>query len=277
MELLIKFSYQITPGGDSMLDGHIHIERGEYTYEWINQFVNKAVEKQLDEIWLLEHCYRFEEYTPMYASACAYSNYIDTWFHKKAGVLKLESYLKIIKQIRNTCFPVKIRFGLEICYFKEYEEFVAELTKDKGFDFLVGSVHFVDNFAFDHKAEHWNGIDVDKIYHRYFETSISLAQSGIFDGIAHPDSIKLFGHTPSYSLTDYYERLAKELSKNNMYAEQNSGVFRRCPDTASLGMNEEMLEIMKKNNVKIITASDAHCPEDVGDRIWEFDNYLRNN
>lgn len=34
-----------------MVDGHIHIERGEYTLEWVNQFVNKAVEKQLDEIW----------------------------------------------------------------------------------------------------------------------------------------------------------------------------------------------------------------------------------
>ena len=58
-----------------MVDGHIHIERGEYTYEWVNQFVNKAVEKQLDEIWLLEHCYRFEEFVPMYDSVCAYSNY----------------------------------------------------------------------------------------------------------------------------------------------------------------------------------------------------------
>ncbi len=45
-----------------MVDGHIHIERGEYTQKWVNQFVNKAVEKQLDEIWLLEHCYRFEEF-----------------------------------------------------------------------------------------------------------------------------------------------------------------------------------------------------------------------
>ncbi len=256
-----------------MVDGHIHIERGEYTYEWVNQFVNKAVEKQLDEIWLLEHCYRFEEFVPMYDSVCAYSNYIDTWFHRKAGVLKLEKYLSLIKQIRNNQFPVKIKFGLEICYFKEFEDLVVELTKDKDLDFLLGSVHFVDNFAFDHMVEHWNGINVDEIYHRYFETSVSLAQSGIYDGIAHPDAIKLFGHKPSYSLTEYYNSLAKELYKNDMYAEQNSGVFRRCPNTATLGMDEEMLKIMINNNVKIITASDAHCPEDVGDRILELNKF----
>ena len=28
----------------------------------------KAVEKQIDEIWLLEHCYGFEEFVPMYDS-----------------------------------------------------------------------------------------------------------------------------------------------------------------------------------------------------------------
>lgn len=61
-----------------------------------------------------------------------------------------------------------------------------------------------------------------------------------------------------------------------MYAEHNSGIFRRCPNTATLGMDEEMLKIMRNNNVRIITASDAHCPEDVGDRILELNNCLGN-
>lgn len=105
--------------------------------------------------------------------------------------------MELIKRVRNEQFPVEIKFGLEICYFKEFEDFTAELSKDKGFDFLLGSIHFVEDFAFDHKAEHWNGIDVDKIYRRYFEDSISLAKSKIFDGIGHPDAIKLFGHMTS--------------------------------------------------------------------------------
>ena len=253
-----------------MIDGHIHLERGEYTLDWINQFVERAVEKELDEIWLLEHCYRFEEFVPMYDSVCAYSNYVDDWFHRVAGKLKLEQYLTLIEHVRKLQYPVKIKFGLEICYFKEFEDFVEELTKELGFDFLLGSVHFVHDFAFDHKAEHWQGVDVDKIYQNYFETAISLAESGIFTGIAHPDSIKLFGHRPSYSLTEYYERLAEALSRNNMYAEQSSGIARRCPTTGSLGMEDDMLRIMRAHNVSIITASDAHCPEDVGDKIVEL-------
>lgn len=258
-----------------MTDGHIHIERGPYTLEWINEFVKKAVEMQLDEIRLLEHCYRFEEFVPMYDSVCAYSDYVNKWFHSQAGVLKLADYLELIRKVRNEQYPVTIRFGLEICYFRGHESFIAEQSKGKGFDFLLGSMHFVDDFAFDHKAEHWAGIDVDRIFRRYYEDSVALAESGLFDGIGHPDTIKLFGHKPSYPLTGYYEDLAAALAKNNMYADQNSGAERRCPGT-SLGMEPELLRILKKHNVKIITSSDAHRPEDVGYKIRELNACIQN-
>lgn len=257
-----------------MVDGHIHIERGPYTLEWIDQFVSKAVEMGLDEICLLEHNYIFEEFAPMYGSVCAYSEYVDAWFRRSAGAHKLADYLELIERVRNHSFPIKIKFGLEICYFKEFEGFISELTQGKGFDFLLGSVHFVDDFAFDHQAGHWAGLDVDRIYRRYFEDSVSLARSGLFDGIGHPDAIKLFGHKPSYPLTDCYESLAEELSKSNMYADQNSGVYRRCPETASLGMAEELLGILKKHRVQIIPSSDAHCPEDVGYKIKELNSLI---
>ena len=76
-----------------MIDGHIHIERGTYTLGWIQKFVDKAVEMQLSEIRLLEHCYRFEEFVPMYDSVCACSEYVEAWFHRQAGVWKLADYL----------------------------------------------------------------------------------------------------------------------------------------------------------------------------------------
>ena len=259
-----------------MIDGHIHIERGDYSLEWIEQFVNRAVERKLDEIRLLEHCYIFEEFMAMYDPVCAHSKYVDDWFQRKAGKHKLPEYLALMEKVRKQKYPVKIKFGLEICYFKEYETFIEEMTKDKGFDFLLGSIHFVDGFAFDHKPEHWIGMDVDTIYCRYFEDSVSLAKSKLFDGIGHPDTIKLFGHRPSFSLLGYYESLAEALSNRNMYADQNSGAARRCPETASLGIDKELLHVLKKKNIKIITSSDAHCPEDVGDKIQELEICVAN-
>ncbi|OGO91758.1 MAG: hypothetical protein A2Y17_13445 [Clostridiales bacterium GWF2_38_85] len=257
-----------------MLDCHIHIERGEYTLNWINEFVKTAVQRGIDEIWLLEHCYRFREFVPMYDNVCAYSDYIDKWFHCKAGVLGLDDYLRLADFVRNQEWPIKIKFGLEVCYFKQFEDLVYIETKDKNLDFLVGSVHFIDDFAYDHKPEHWGGIDIDNAYRRYFETSVDLATSGIYNGIAHPDCIKLFGHKPSFQLDDYYDRLAAKIAKSGMYAEQSSGSYRRCPDTSELGMNAGLIKALNKHDAKIKTASDAHSPEDVGLQIKELEATL---
>lgn len=87
-----------------MIDGHIHIERRPYTIDWINQFVKQAVKMQIDEIRLLEHCYRFEEFVPMYDSVCAYSEYVNAWFHKCAGAKKLQVFLSFLeKNLLNLC------------------------------------------------------------------------------------------------------------------------------------------------------------------------------
>ena len=61
-----------------------------------------------------------------------------------------------------------------------------------------------------------------------------------------------------------------------MYADQNSGVARRCPGTSGLGMDEKLIHVLKKWNVRIITSSDAHCPEDVGDKIVELETCVNN-
>lgn len=39
-----------------MIDCHIHIERGAYSLDWIDKFVQTAIEREIEEIWLLEHC-----------------------------------------------------------------------------------------------------------------------------------------------------------------------------------------------------------------------------
>ena len=253
-----------------MIDGHIHIERGPYTLDWIDRFVERAVEMKLTEIRLLEHNYMFTEFAPMYDYVCSRNEFIRDWFHRKAGFKDLHEYLDLVEKARGRTYPITVKFGMEICYFRESEDFIRDHTQDLGLDFLLGSIHYVDVFAFDHNADLWQGIDVDAVFRRYFEDSVLLAESGLFDGIGHPDQIRMFGHRASFPLNDLYESLAKALSKNKMYADQNSGAHRRSPDTADLGMDKELILALKNNGVPVITSSDAHCPEDVGYKIAEM-------
>ncbi len=251
----------------SCLDAHVHIEKGPYTVDWLEEFVETATRRHITEICFLEHCYRFAPFVPLYDKICRENAFFQNWFQRKAGIASISAYLKLAETMGMREFPVKMRFGLEVCYMPGTEEQVYRITKDLPLDFLVGSIHTVGSFAFDHRAALWKGQDVDSVYDEYFRMAVQLATCGLFDGMAHPDSIALFGHRPTYSLLSRYEALATALAKSGMYAEQNSGVYRRCPTTGRLGMDPALLMCMQKHGVRIVTASDAHVPEDVGEGI----------
>lgn len=251
-----------------MTDAHVHLERGPYTAEWLTEFVKSAQTAGITELCLLEHSYLFPEFVPLYAGLRRRSDFIDRWLTRKAGTRDLDEYFRFAEIMRTYDFGITLRFGLEVCFLPGQTEEIRRLLRNIPLDFTVGSIHFIDDFAFDHTPELWQGIDVDHAYRRFFEHSAELAQSRLFDGIAHPDSLKLFGHTPSFPLDGLYDALAAALSESGMYAEQNSGISRRT--SAEPGMAPALYAAMKRHHVPIRTASDAHTPADVGAGIRAF-------
>ena len=102
-----------------------------------------------------------------------------------------------------------------------------------------------------------------------------LCESGLFNGLAHPDSIKCFGYKPDIDLTEYYNKLAVLLNKYHMYAENSGGLRLNYSPEIELGLNSQLLSVLRKNNVQIETASDAHKQIDVGANIAELENMLK--
>jgi histidinol-phosphatase (PHP family) len=97
---------------------------------------------------------------------------------------------------------------------------------------------------------------------------MACVKSGLFDRLAHPDTIKVANIYPSYDLSDTYQKLCQALKDNNVMAENNTGCHYRYghPD---IGLSDQLLAAFRQNNVRIITASDAHRPEHVGSYIKE--------
>jgi histidinol-phosphatase (PHP family) len=254
-----------------MIDAHIHLEKGPYNLDWLQKFINTAIKRGISELYLLEHSHRFIEFKPLYQSVIKdeseVGRYQRNWFSRRLNK-PLDEYQDFIRAMRKESFPVKVKFGLEICYFPEYEEQIKHIISDFDGDFLTGAIHWIDGWGFDHLPikESWTGKDVNGIYKKYYELMEKLIQSDLFNHLAHPDSIKCFNYYPDYDLTETYSNVAKLLKNHNMKTEFSLGLYINYGHK-EFRLNEEFLSILKQEKVELMTASDAHIPENVGIHI----------
>ena len=253
-----------------MIDGHMHLENGPLTKEYVYEFIDEAILKGIDEIQILDHTHRFKEFAPIYERCKINDAQIDWLKHDLRN--SIYEYIDLIEEMKKETLPIKVKFGLEVCYQPLEEDNIKKLIKDiYNWDFLVGSVHAIDYLVYDSawsKAELWNKYDVDYIYKRYYEIMFDLVKSDLFDQLAHPDTIKMFNYYPTYDLTDTYNKLADLLNEHHMKVENNVGCYYRYHHK-DMGLADDLLAIFKKHNCELITVSDAHYPKDVGNYIKE--------
>lgn len=253
-----------------MIDGHVHLEKGPLSKEYVLEFVKEAINKGIDDLQILDHSHRFKEFEPMYESMKIIEPQTDWLNHDFRNTLN--EYLDLIKEVKELSLPIKVSFGLEVCYRRKDEKFLKNLLKNYHFDFLVGSVHTLFDTAYDSKwsVEYlWNKYSTDEIYEEYFKECFALIESNLFTQIGHPDTIKMFNYYPTFNTDPYYDRLAKLANKHNVKIENNTGCYYRY-NHKDKGLNERVLKIFKDNNCKMITVSDAHRPIDVGNYIKDI-------
>lgn len=250
-----------------MIDAHVHIERGPYTLAWLNQFVEQAVKNGITEIRFLEHSFRFYEFRDIYRGIVAhpkYGTYQGDWLNKRCAQT-LDSYKTLIAAARNTAFPIKVKFGLEVCYFEGMERETSAVLSGFNWDFLTGAVHWIDGWGFDHKEtkDEWRLADGDALSSRYYETMIHLVESRLFTCLAHPDSFKCFGYSPKSDFSLVYNKLAAALNSSGMETEISCGLKLNY-GLEEIGPCKPLLAALRFNRVKLVTASDAHTPLDSG-------------
>lgn len=159
----------------------------------------------------------------------------------------------------------RILFGVEADYYEGCEAFLARWLPLQGLDYVIGSVHFIDGWAFD-DPEHrdsWETADVHSAWHRYFDLLGRLAESGLFDAVGHLDLPKKFGFRPPEG--DLRVLAAPALDKiagAGMGIEVNTSGLRKpvkeiYPSLTLLGMARE-------RDIPICFGSDSHRPWEVG-------------
>ena len=260
------------------IDYHMHFEYGSYDLEWVQGFFESAKKNGVSEIGISEHSHGFIEFKDLYYEELilddsVVGSYQAKWLEKNKFKYSLKDYFKFMQMLKEKGYPVKI--GIEICNFKNQEK-VKAIIKDYEFDYIIGSVHFLNGWGYDFAdiKQVWNDFSLKDIYKWYAEEITNLAQSGLYDVLGHPFNIRLFKNIPEFDVKPILEQVATVLKEANMVIDINTGTLYRYP-IEEISPYPDFLQVAKKYDLPIITSSDAHKPEDCGRYIDEAINYAK--
>ncbi len=220
-----------------MVDYHTHsiLSDGNDKYE---EMVRVAIAKGLDEIGFSDHvCLKPVD-----------------WAIKMVDIpVMTEQILDLKLKYKD---EINILYGIEMDYFPERETELKELIEDIPLDYVIGSVHFIEDWNFDTDESLYGKWPNDQLYENYFELIQQATVSGLFDIIGHLDIIKKFRIYPESNQEKLFEDTIKLIKKHNLVVELNTGgIDRPC---AEFTPGPKLLEMCYWNNVPITLCSDAH-------------------
>ncbi|MBS4022190.1 MAG: histidinol-phosphatase HisJ family protein [Dethiobacter sp.] len=233
-----------------MIDYHIHTSRCCHATGVIDEYLAEAERKGLLEIGFADHF-------PLELLGCEPENRVT--MHAD----ELPAYLADVERMRKiACIPV--RTGVEADYLPGREEVTAAALAAYPFDYIIGSIHFLDSWDFTHPRylEHYRKTDLDLLYEQYFATVAKMAGSGLFDIAGHLDVVKKFAFFPQKDWSYLVEKTCRVLAANDLCVELNSSGW-RAP-VAEAYPSRTFLEKCRSLGVAVTLGSDAHCPGDVG-------------
>ena len=246
-----------------LTDYHVHLRPDEngstaaryFTAENVERYREAAAERGIEELGVAEHIHRFVQA-------------LDVWTHpwyRHWAADDLDEYCGFVHESG-------LRLGIEADYLPGREDRLATLLEGRPWDYVVGSVHFIADQAVDVHGEPdwqtwdvWRSNDPEKVWARYFETLGEAARTGMFDILAHPDLVKVWGARvgrPDGDLRRFYERAMDGIAESDVAVEVSTAGLRK--PVAEIYPSAPFLEMCLEAGRPVALSSDAHTPEQIG-------------
>jgi histidinol-phosphatase (PHP family) len=240
-----------------LTDYHLHLRPDEdgteparyFTRENCERYRAAASDRGIEELGVAEHVHRF-------------SRALDVWQHpfwRRWAVDDLDEYVEFVR-------GTDLRLGVEADFVAGREDRMATLLGSYDWDYVVGSVHFIRDDAVDMRGE-WDiwstSGDPEKVWTAYFETLGEAARTGMFDVLAHPDLVKVWGdRVPDGDLRRFYDRAMDGIAASDVAIEVSTAGLRK--PVGELYPARPFLEMCLEAGRPVALSSDAHLPEQVG-------------
>ncbi len=243
-----------------LTDYHVHLRPDEpgtdaaryLTADNAERYRAAATERGIAELGVSEHVYRFRQALSVWDH--------DLW--RREARDDLDAYCAFVRE------ETDLRLGIEADFIPGREDRMATLLEERDWDYVVGSVHFLGDEALDHPDyDIWerNASRPEKVWARYFEWLGEAARSGLFDILAHPDLVKMWGRTrprPDGDLRRFYEIAMEGIAESGIAVEVSTAGLRK--PVGELYPATAFLEMVVEAGNPIALSSDAHLPEHLG-------------
>ncbi len=243
-----------------LTDYHVHLRPDEddtpaadwFTPANAERYREAATERGVAELGVSEHIHRFVQA-------------LDVWTHpwwRKWAHDDIDEYCAFVRD------QTDLKLGIEADFIAGREDRMATLLDAREWDYVVGSVHFVRNEAVDMRGSEWDvwrDGDPEKVWARYFETLGEAARTGMFDILAHPDLVKVWGGgapVPDGDLRRFYERAMDGIADSDVAIEVSTAGLRK--PVREIYPAQAFLEMCLDAGRPVALSSDAHLPEHLG-------------
>jgi histidinol-phosphatase (PHP family) len=242
-----------------LTDYHLHLRPDDlgataedyFTVGNVERYREAACERGIEELGVSEHIHRFRQA-------------LELWTHpfwREQAVDDLDRYCEFVREHTN------LRLGVEMDFIPGAEERTANLLAARDLDYIVGSVHFLMERAVDmDEYTVWDGSwSPERVWSTYFATLAEAARSGLFDILAHPDLVKVWGPErpqPEGDLRRYYEPAVEAIAESGIAVEISTAGLRKR--VAEIYPAPAFLQMCAQAGASFALSSDAHRPEEVG-------------
>jgi histidinol-phosphatase (PHP family) len=243
-----------------LTDLHLHLRRDDpdasaaehFSAANVDRYRAVAEERGIAELGCAEHVYRFAQA-------------LDVWRHplwRESARDDLDAYVGFVRE------QTDLKLGIEADFVVGREDRTATLLEERDWDYVVGSVHFLGEHAVDHDGyELWDHRSQrpDELWRRYFATLGEAARSGLFDILAHPDLVKVWGPrrpVPEGDLRRFYDIAMDGIAASRIAIEVSTAGLRK--PVRELYPAPAFLEMCLDAGCPVALSSDAHEPGDVG-------------